>query len=351
MNANDTFTWSLKQYVNGAWTTVETHTLTSSSSNTTYSTDKAVGEGTYRIDFVLTDNSSSGTATVNLDNLKQSTTTYAPVGQVDIVKQASDLTAALHGGSTSTELAPSGHDTITGGAGDDIIFGDTINTDNLPWGVNGNPAKPADLPAGSGVSALSAFLELKNGHAATSDEMYDYIKANHALFNVDGDTRGGDDHLYGGDGNDILYGQGGNDFLFGENGNDILFGGTGNDQLTGGKGDDILTGGAGADTFIWKVGDIGNDTITDFKAGEGDRIDISDLLPDTAHNDILSYLKVDTATSTLQVSTTGQINNGGAADVTIKLSGVDLSAYGSTSTEIVNKLVAGSDPVVKTEHH
>ncbi|MCG8911409.1 type I secretion C-terminal target domain-containing protein [Pseudomonas sp. DP-17] len=113
----------------------------------------------------------------------------------------------------------------------------------------------------------------------------------------------------------------------------------------------MLTGGAGADLFIWKSGDTGNDTITDFKAGEGDRIDISDLLPETAHNDILSYLKVDTATSTLQVSTTGQINSGGAADVTIKLSGVDLSSYGSTSTEIVNKLVAGSDPVVKTEHH
>ncbi|MBD9574350.1 retention module-containing protein [Pseudomonas sp. PDM23] len=351
MRSGDTFTWTLKQYVDGAWTQVETHTLTSSSSNTTYTTDKAVGEGTYRIDFVLTDNTTSGTASITLDNLKQIVNTYAPVGQVDIVKQASDLTAALHGGSTSTELAPSGHDTINGGAGDDIIFGDTINTDNLPWGVNGNPAKPADMPAGSGVSALSAFLELKNGHAATSDEMYDYIKANHALFNVEGDTRGGDDHLYGGDGNDILYGQGGNDFLFGENGNDILFGGTGDDQLTGGKGDDILTGGAGADTFIWKAGDIGNDTITDFKAGESDRIDISDLLPETAHNDILSYLKVDTTTSTLQVSTTGQINNGGAADVTIKLSGVDLSTYGSTSTEIVNKLVAGSDPVVKTEHH
>ncbi|WP_334180731.1 retention module-containing protein [Pseudomonas nitroreducens] len=351
MSRGDTFTYSLEKLVNGVWTSVESKTLTSTSSNTTYTTG-AVGEGTYHLNFVLTDttnNSSAASATI--DNIKQATTNYAPTGEVDIVKQASDLTAALHGGSTSTELAPSGNDTIHGGAGDDIIFGDTINTDNLPWGVNGNPAKPADMPAGSGVSALSAFLELKNGHAATSDEMYDYIKNNHTLFNVDGDTRGGSDNLYGGDGNDILYGQGGNDFLFGENGNDILIGGTGDDQLTGGKGNDILTGGAGADTFIWRAGDIGNDTITDFKAGEGDRIDISDLLPETAHNDILSYLKVDTTTSTLQVSTTGQINNGGAADVTIKLSGVDLSAYGSTSTEIVNKLVAGSDPVVKTEHH
>ncbi|TLX79722.1 retention module-containing protein [Pseudomonas nicosulfuronedens] len=350
MRNGDTFTWKLMQNVKGVWTEVESHTLNYNASNDTYSS-KSVGEGTYRFDFVLTDNTSTGTATVYLDNIKQATTTYATVGQVDIVKQASDLTAALHGGSTSTELAPSGNDTIHGGAGDDIIFGDTINTDNLPWGVNGNPAKPADMPAGSGVSALSAFLELKNGHAATSDEMYDYIKNNHTLFNVEGDTRGGSDNLYGGEGNDILYGQGGNDFLFGENGNDILIGGTGDDQLTGGKGNDILTGGAGADLFIWKAGDTGNDTITDFKAGEGDRIDISDLLPETAHNDILSYLKVDTATSTLQVSTTGQINSGGAADVTIKLSGVDLSSYGSTSTEIVNKLVAGSDPVVKTEHH
>ncbi|MFV3369609.1 retention module-containing protein [Pseudomonas sp. NY15435] len=354
MRNGDDFVWKLEKLVGGVWTQADTGTVNFQTGDATITT-KSVDGGSYRFDFILTDNTNQGTATVDIDNIKQVTSTptlvSGPTGQVDIVKQASDLTAALHGGSSSSELAPSGHDTISGGAGDDIIFGDTINTDNLPWGVNGNPAKPADMPAGSGVSALSAFLELKNGHAATSDEMYDYIKTNHALFNVEGDTRGGDDHLYGGDGNDILYGQGGNDFLFGENGNDILFGGTGNDQLTGGKGNDILTGGAGADTFIWKAGDIGNDTITDFKAGEGDRIDISDLLPETAHNDILSYLKVDTTTSTLQVSTTGQINNGGAADVTIKLSGVDLSAYGSTSTEIVNKLVAGSDPVVKTEHH
>ncbi|PJI49131.1 MAG: hypothetical protein CTR55_07100 [Pseudomonas sp.] len=359
MNNRDTFVWKLEKLVSGNWSTVsESGTLTFQSDSTTITT-KPVGEGTYRFDFILTDNSNgsgnNSSATVYIDNIKQTTSTTTvvegPTGEVEIVKQASDLTAALHGGSSSSELAPSGNDTIHGGAGDDILFGDAINTDNLPWGANGNPAKPADMPAGSGVSALSAFLELKNGHAATSAEMYDYIKNNHTLFNVEGDTRGGSDHLYGGEGNDILYGQGGNDFLFGENGNDILIGGTGDDQLTGGKGNDILTGGAGADLFIWKAGDVGNDTITDFKAGEGDRIDISDLLPDTAHNDILSYLKVDTATATLQVSTTGQINNGGAADVTIKLSGVDLSAYGSTSTEIVNKLVAGSDPVVKTEHH
>ena len=159
----------------------------------------------------------------------------------------------------------------------------------------------------------------------------------------------GNDSLYGGAGNDNLSGDAGNDLLVGNEGNDILNGGAGDDILIGGKGTDSLTGGSGADTFLWRAGDTGSATITDFKASEGDRIDLSDLLPEAAHNDILSYLKVDTATSTLQVSTTGQVNS--SADVTIKLSGVDLSTYGSTSTEIVNKLVAGSDPVVKTEHH
>ena len=132
-------------------------------------------------------------------------------------------------------------------------------------------------------------------------------------------------------------------------GNDVLFGESGNDILLGSSGNDILQGGAGADTFLWHAGDTGAKTISDFNAQEGDRLDLSDLLPDAAHNDILSYLKVDTATSTLQVSTTGHVDS--ASDVSIKLSGVDLSVYGATSAEIVNKLVAGSDPVVRTEHH
>ncbi|WP_307761673.1 retention module-containing protein [uncultured Pseudomonas sp.] len=157
------------------------------------------------------------------------------------------------------------------------------------------------------------------------------------------------DTLNGGDGHDILYGGAGNSILNGGTGNDTLYGGLGNDTLNGGKGNDTLTGGAGADTFIWRAGDTGKDTVTDFKPTDGDRIDLVDLLPDAAHNDILSYLKVDTATSTLQISTTGQVNS--STDVTIKLTGVDLKTYGATSADIVKSLVAGADPLVKTEHH
>jgi Ca2+-binding RTX toxin-like protein len=157
------------------------------------------------------------------------------------------------------------------------------------------------------------------------------------------------DQINGSKYSDILNGGNGHDVLYGNAGNDLLNGGDGNDLLIGGVGNDTLTGGAGADTFTWKSGDLGNDVISDFNASEGDRIDLSDLLPDAANaNNLLDYLKVDTTNNTLQVSTSGTIANG--ADVTIELEGVDLTQYGSTSAQIVNSLVAGADPLVKTEH-
>ena len=59
---------------------------------------------------------------------------------------------------------------------------------------------------------------------------------------------------------------------------------------------------------------------------------------------------------TLQISTTGVLNSTGSnADVTIKLENgsggnADLSSLGSTSTQIVNSLIAGADPIVKIDH-
>ena len=160
--------------------------------------------------------------------------------------------------------------------------------------------------------------------------------------------------LAGDSGNDILVGGTGNDILQGGAGNDKLDGGAGNDILIGGSGDDILIGGTGADTFVWKAGDIGKDVIKDFNASEGDRIDLRDLLQGENDGNILSYLRVDTATSTLQISTTGVLNASGSnADVTIKLenggSSVDLSSYGTTSADIIRSLV-GQHDLIKIDH-
>ncbi|MNF58527.1 Leukotoxin [compost metagenome] len=332
----DTFTWALqKQSGSGSGATWSTVTNASGTYTNAQEDDlnvytAAEGAGTYRFVFTVTDNSSTGgNTTVYIDNIaRYDDLVSGPVGTVDIVTTADQLDAALQGGAAALELVPVGDDNIVGGAGQDIIFGDVINTDSLPWGDSGNPDRPDDLPNGSGVNALEQFLELKNGIAPSAQDMYDYIRANHEQFNVAGDTRGGNDTLIGGKGDDILYGQGGNDLLI------------------GGEGDDILYGGTGADVFVWENGDVGNDVIKDFTIGEGDRIDLSDLLPDAAATDIGKYLQLitDSGTSTLLVSSTGQFaaaDTGaditGKADVTIELSGADLSSYN------INTLIGSTD--------
>jgi surface adhesion protein len=160
-------------------------------------------------------------------------------------------------------------------------------------------------------------------------------------------------NIYGtSDGADKLIGNVGDDILFGQGGNDVLSGGAGNDILVGGKGNDTLTGGAGADTFVWLKGDTntgtGVDTVTDFKHGDGDKLDLSDLLQGNNDTNLSSYLKLttDSSGSTLSVSSTGSFTaQGGTADVTIKIDGAN---WGSGSAAI-NSLIAGGDLTVK--HH
>ncbi|HXC55145.1 MAG TPA: hypothetical protein VNU97_07620 [Rhizomicrobium sp.] len=73
----------------------------------------------------------------------------------------------------------------------------------------------------------------------------------------------------------VLSGGDNRDVLFGYGGNDTLNGGGGDDLINGGKGNDTLTGGPGDDRFVFAYGD-GQDTVTDFVAGNagGDVIDL-----------------------------------------------------------------------------
>ena len=72
--------------------------------------------------------------------------------------------------------------------------------------------------------------------------------------------------------------RGGNDTLIGGAGIDYLLGGAGNETIVGGIGNENLTGGAGADTFKYHSINDRIDTITDFNKGEGDKLDLKDLL-------------------------------------------------------------------------
>ena len=92
----------------------------------------------------------------------------------------------------------------------------------------------------------------------------------------------GIDALSGGLGDDVMRGGGGRDFLDGGDGNDELRGGEAGDFLLGGPGQDTLIGGLGGDQFIFTALGDGRDTILDFNAGAGDRLNLEALFADSA---------------------------------------------------------------------
>ncbi|NMY49591.1 retention module-containing protein [Pseudomonas sp. WS 5011] len=154
---------------------------------------------------------------------------------------------------------------------------------------------------------------------------------------------GGHDVLLGGAGDDQLFGGAGSDRLEGGTGVDTLYGGTGNDILIGGEGDDILFGGAGTDTFVWQAGDLGADQIKDFSRTDDDVIDLSDLFKDINLEvvDLSDYLRLDTDSSRLLISTSGELGDGGAADITIKVENAGGNVF--TGSDTISSLIAGGD--------
>ncbi|QHC93218.1 large adhesive protein [Pseudomonas sp. R84] len=343
--------------INSAGTvTLQTYNSWWGWSSSNLGTIHAQGDGTYELSSLAgtgnstnsstTSNSTSGFALlsglssveaiglnndVSLNDLRPYDSDKTPQTNID----PKDLANSIIG---HTEATMPGNDTVSGGEGNDILFGDLVSFNGI---------------AGEGYQAMQAFVAKETGvdvSKVTTSNVHQYITEHYQAFDVSG-AHDGNDTLLGGAGNDILFGSGGNDWLDGGKGNDILLGGTGNDTLIGGQGNDILIGGSGADTFVWKAGDTGNDVIKDFKASEGDRIDLRDLLQGETGSTIDNFLKITTVdgTSSLQVSSAGKFNSGDAAaatpDVTIKLEGNNWSSAN------IHNLIAGSDPTIKVDHN
>ena len=131
------------------------------------------------------------------------------------------------------------------------------------------------ISGGNGVDTINAALVVNsNGWVITSGN--------------------GADIVTGSAYNDIIWGDSlGNSGTTSDNGADTLSGGCGNDAIHGGNGADILAGDKGADQ-LWgdRGGDLfkynfvadsnvtcGIDTINDFKASEGDKLDFRLLNP------------------------------------------------------------------------
>ncbi|MBL0565083.1 retention module-containing protein [Aeromonas veronii] len=354
LNSGDTFSVQLQRWNGSSWVSVG-----SAITNDGIIQSGPLVSGDYRYVFTINDVQQywgdDSTATLWIDNLSK--VTYPTVGQPDIITTADQLKAVLVGSSTTNTPAEVGADVLHGGAGNDILFGDAINTDHLLWGTAGNPAKPADWVNGKGLDGLTQFLTLKNGYAPSSLELYEYIKGNAKSLDVAGDTRGGNDKLHGGLGDDILFGQGGDDELYGEDGNDILYGGTGSDKLYGGLGNDILTGGEGKDSFVWNQGDASAsnpavDTVTDFKPSLSDptlrdKLDLSDLLDhDGSKTESLlkSLLSVSADSQGVHLKVSDSV--GGSVTQEIVLSGHTFGSLtgnsGATASQVIDYMLANN---------
>ena len=142
-----------------------------------------------------------------------------------------------------------GADQITGGLGNDILYGDAGDQDDTspPFGngiLDGAFGGKDRISGGDGDDSIQGDGQrMINGAVGGADKLFgdagnDYIfgDAYEGLTN----SRGGADKIYGGDGNDFLFGDfarddgstlGGNDLLVGGPGNDIFFLGKGRDTI------------------------------------------------------------------------------------------------------------------------
>ncbi len=210
-------------------------------------------------------------------------------------------------------LMPAGNDVLSGGDGDDRLYGD-LGADTLDGGEGVDDARYEDSVAGVDVdlargTGLGGFAE---GDTYNSIErVYGAREYDDVLSGTDS----GDEQLYGLGGDDVISGRGGNDVLGGGEGNDTISGGDGNDTIAGDQGDDVITAGNG------------NDKIT---AGEG-----ADTVDGGNGVDTIDYRG---STGAINIALNGQVGSGGFAEGDT-LTGIE-RIYGSESG---SDIIGGSD--------
>jgi Ca2+-binding RTX toxin-like protein len=189
----------------------------------------------------VTETAAASTSDVTGTTAKITGSVYTGTAGADLFTAPDGAAWTIYGGSGNDRLTGgAGNDFIDGGAGDDILKGgagiDTVSYESASAGVN------VSLAITKGQSTLGAGRDSICGFENLSGSAFS-------------DTLGGDamaNRISGNAGNDAIIGRGGADFL------------------SGGSGADIFKYAALADS---KLGSL--DTILDFNALEGDRIDLS----------------------------------------------------------------------------
>ncbi|MBC6981698.1 calcium-binding protein [Caulobacter sp. 17J80-11] len=162
-------------------------------------------------------------------------------------------------------FAGSGDDRVSGGALNEVFFGEG-DSDRIDGGggddfIDGGRDSDV-LDGGSGFDTLSYAT-------ATTRVVADLAAGTVESSGVD--LVANFEHVIGSGFGDRISGGSGGELLEGRGGDDVLSGGGGADLLFGDHGADTLTGGAGDDAFAFNAGD-GADTITDFKANGADQL-------------------------------------------------------------------------------
>lgn len=164
----------------------------------------------------------------------------------------------------------SGFENLTGGSGNDALFGDARS--NVLIGGEGNDFLNGRLGFDI-VSYENATERVQVSLAIRDAQPVGGNNGTDTIFNVEG--------LRGTAFGDGLRGDNGANVLAGLDGADVLVASAGDDTLNGGAGADRMRGGLGSDTFAfdrttdssWDARDV----ILDFSRADGDRIDLSGI--------------------------------------------------------------------------
>ncbi len=135
------------------------------------------------------------------------------------------------------------------GGNDDVTveFGENAG---LPGGLNIDGGAGNDVIDADGVQTMVTAFGGTGDDAITGGIDRNFL-----------DGGDGNDTLTGGESNDTLLGGNGNDVLRGESGNDTLNGGADNDTLNGGVGVDVSVGGTGVDRVV-EISSYAHTTLT-----------------------------------------------------------------------------------------
>ncbi|WP_197480216.1 MULTISPECIES: putative Ig domain-containing protein, partial [unclassified Anabaena] len=159
-------------------------------------------------------------------------------------------------GGNDTLYGGDGNDRLDGGSGDDSLVG---GADNDIYEVDSAGDTIVEL-ADEGIDTVISIINFSLG-----DNVENLTLVRNAIIGLGNEL---DNRIFGNNQNNVLVGLEGDDFLSGGAGEDFLVGGIGYDTLDGGRGADIfdLTGFLDDGSF---------DTIKDFRASDGDIIQLS----------------------------------------------------------------------------